>query len=241
MEPTITDWIVAISSVFAAIGVIFVAVQTSFAKKTLSNAAENLEIAKSSLKYAAENIAVAKDSMLADHDRSRRERALEILRHWNASVSESMPSARNLVETFDFEQCKKIIAHEPFTINESHEKTLEAAMSNYKHVQPPRIDNGSIHLDETHLFQLGFQCCGFLNALEIAIQGWLHHVGDEEIIEQELSYLVKPEKNYHILKEFRAALGGVSAYPAIHAFVEHIESKKTTTPARKSKLPEPCV
>ena len=222
MEPTITDWIIAISSIITALSVVFVAIQTLLAKHSLVNAAESIEVAKASFQ--------------ADHDCSRRERALEILRHWTESISITQPSARNLVESFTIEQCNSLIAHKPFSINISHSKTLEAALNGYKDCDKPKIENDSIYLDETHLFNLGYQCMSFLNSLEIAIQGWLHHIGDEDILEQELSYLVKPEKNYHVLKNFRLALGGTSAYPAIHVFVEHVEAKKTAKPDRKSKV-----
>lgn len=102
--------------------------------------------------------------------------------------------------------------------------------------QQPKIEGDKIFLDERHLFKLGYQCMTFLNSLEIAVQGWLHSVGDEDILEQELSYLVKPEKNYHVLKNFRAALGGPAAYPAIQAFVDHIEKQKSRPPERKGKV-----
>ncbi len=213
-ESLITEWIVAVASIVTAAGVVFIGIEVRLSMK-------QLELMKMQYK--------------ADHERSRRERALDVLKHWNESVTITQPSARLLVEGFSHEQCEKLIANKEFSIGEDNLRLLQIALDNFADCAEPKIEGGAIHLKTDHLFRIGQQCMAFLNSLEIAVQAWHNNIADAEILEAELKYLVKPAKRYYVLQEFRDALGGTGAYPAIQSFVDHIKNSELST-KRKEKI-----
>lgn len=66
---------------------------------------------------------------------------------------------------------------------------------------------------------------------------WKLVVADREILEQEFSYLVKPEKGHEALAVFRQDMGGRSAYPAIQDFVATLkDTRENSGPKNRSHI-----
>jgi len=198
------EWVVAISSGITALGIVFIAIQTSIAAKQLAE---------------------FKKQIAADHQRSRINKAIDVLNEWTKSLDKAHPSARTLVNGFTIEQCEKLKEKTPFDLPVDKRSLLENVLHGHTNGNPLSEDDKSVTLNEDHLSHIYFLCMTHLNSLEIALQSWMKGVADKGIIEEEMCYLIKPEKEHYILENFRKVIGGKDIYPAIHAFVEHINLK----------------
>lgn len=104
------EWVSALSSFVGALAIVFVAIQSYLAKKQLDVATKQMEISAQHQKVAAEQLAISArqneistDHLKADHERSRRERAIDVLARWATTLDKAHPSARKLVESFDYD------------------------------------------------------------------------------------------------------------------------------------------
>jgi len=212
------DWVTAFASCVAAAGVVFVAYQAYLANRQLN-------IAALQLKQSAEQHKLTLDQFKADHERSRRERAIEVLERWSRTLDRAHPSARTLVEGFSHEQCEKLKQKKGFKIGKDKLELLKNVLHGYADADPPQVDDEHVVLTDNHASHIYFLCISHLNSLEIALQSWLVNVADEVILEKQLKYLIKPDKGHYVLATLRDALGGREVYPAIHEFVDHMKEK----------------
>lgn len=200
------DWIVAMSSIVTALGVAFIAWQACTSAKQLQ---------------------ILKLQLAADHERSRRQRAIDVLEKWSNSLDRAHPSARVIVEGFSVEECKKLKAKETLYVSETKIHFVRNALHDIlAEDEVLKVDEGlGVKLNPNHVAQLYFLVISHCNALEVALQSWLNGVADTRILESELRYLIKPDHGHFVLENFRTVVGGQKAYPAISAFVKHIRNK----------------
>ena len=236
-------WVSAIASIIGALAIVFVAVQSYLAKKQLDIANQQLKlstdqqiISTQQLAISAEQNKIATKQMEADHERSRRERAIDVLARWTVSLDKAHPSARTLVESFSHEQCLKLAGQKEIKISAESEDLIKNVLHGYLDVDPPIVEGDELLLDANHSSHIYYLCISHLNSLEIALQSWLVCIADEKILEDELSYLIKPEKDHYVLETLRAVMGGKASYPAIHEFVEHIKDTKNGGPGRRLNI-----
>lgn len=239
------EWVSAIAACISATAIVFLALQVFLAKRQLQIASEQLSISAEQQRLSAEQLTISAqqqklsvEQFVADHERSRREKAIDILERWNTRLDRAHPSARTLVNGFTQEQCEKLKEKKGFKVPKDKEDLIKNVLHGYLEEDPLRIEGESIILDDNHSSHIYFLCISHLNSLEIALQSWLVNVADEDILEEELHYLVKPEKGHYVLEQLRKVLGGKNAYPAIDVFVEHIKDKKNGGPGRRRKIAE---
>lgn len=201
------QWIIAGVNSIAAFGIVLVGLQ--------------LRVSILQLKELKRQIA-------ADHERSRRARAIDVLADWTKQLDKSHPSARTLVESFDHEQCQKLKDRKAFYITAEKEKLLENALyGHFAEDRPKKDEKGErILLNENHVSHLYYLCITHLNSLEVVLQSWLNGIADKEILDSELNYLIQPSKNHYVLERLRNVMGSKATYPAIEVFVEHIKKQK---------------
>ena len=216
------EWVTAIGTCVGAGGLIFVALQTLFANRQL--------------RLAADQIKLTTDMFRADHERSRRERAVEALGTFFRTLDRAHPSARTLVESLGQAECEKLKLKKGFRIPKEKHDLVMNVLHGYVDSNPPRIEGDSVVLSDNHAAHIYFLCISHLNSLEIALQSWLVNIADEDMLEQELQYLVKPDQGHYVLPTFRDVVGGRASYPAIHEFVEHIKDKKNGGPGRRPRV-----
>lgn len=210
------NWVSALANVAVAGSIYFLARQTSSARDAVEEARKQRE---------------------SDHERSRRQTAIDLVRAWNESVSGAEPSARHVVESFDARNCQKLLKMEPFLVPQENIKHLRNALAGIEGVSIPTVEEGKdIVLSETCLYHLGRLCHKYLSTLEVTLIAWRNNMADKEIIEQQLSFVVKPQIDYYCLRKFRDAMGGVDAYPNIQAFVDHVSLRKKGVPLEKDAL-----
>ena len=126
---------------------------------------------------------------------------------------------------------------QPFYIPLERAGTLKNALFESPKIQVPQIDNEKgIFLNPDVLYELGRLCHSYLSALEVICIAWRNGTADKAILEQQLTFIVKPERNFYCVRNFREAMGGTNTYPNIQAFVDQLLQKKTATPLSRDPL-----
>jgi hypothetical protein len=186
------NWLSAIANVVVAISIVFIGMQVRISIETLNE---------------------LKAQRNSDHDRSRRENAVALLQEWIGHNTNGEPSARFIVEKFSPEECQKMLTLTPFYVPADRERKLRNALYEIPSVFIPPVDKiNGILLSEDLLFQLGRLCHNYLSSLEVILIAWRNHTADPDILEQQLSFVVKPTLNFYCLKNFREAMGGGSMH-----------------------------
>ena len=177
-------------------------------------------------------IYLASKQIKADHERSRREKAVELIKDWSKSVQREQTWARKLVEQFSAEQCRYLFNQSCFDLP----KKLEPHLHQFFEIEKDQKKNGSITLTEKQVVTLRWYIVSYLNLLEAILVSWQYSVVDREIIEHEFSFLFSPEQGHFALSEFRSAAGGQKTYPAIEIFANHLEEKRRSVLKEKANI-----
>jgi len=194
--------VVAYASIATAFGVLLIGIQIIVALK---------------------NLKAFRAQIIADHERSRIEKAIDLLNDYTKGLDKAMPSARTLVNKLSETDCEKLRDKLPLTVPIEKKKLLENILQDVMNDHPLEESDGLIQLNENHTSHIFYLCMSHLNSLEVIFQAWVSGIADSEIIERQFSYLISPSKRNDLLRNFRKVVGGPDVYPAIYAFVEHIE------------------
>ena len=186
----------------------------------------------------------------AEHERGRREKAVDLLLAWNNSVKKETSSARKAVESFSFEQCQSLFNQEVFKVNKKQHKFILEIMDKeekkaYKKLkeqkkqekqekQATRTENKNdesndkenITLSEGEISKLRWLVLTYLNMLESILVAWQYSAANRKIIEAEFSFLFNDANGCNALSNFRKICGGPLGYPAIESFAAHIQLEK---------------
>jgi hypothetical protein len=156
------------------------------------------------------------------HERSRREKAIEIIRTFTQALTAQWSSTHKLVERLDIPQLKALDDGRPFSIAETEKSEVQAALAN----SPLAINNGQIQLTGEQSYQLRYQALEVLNSAEIVFQAWHRDVADPEIIQQEMRFLFHPDdpQPTTLMQRYRSVFHAEKYYPAIYRFIEHINA-----------------
>jgi hypothetical protein len=179
-------------------------------------------------------IALARRQMKADHERSRREKTVELLLEWTKSLKENTSLARRIVESLGEEQARNLFNEEETRVSSKYRRPLEKILD----VKEKEIkeDKSYIVLSGEQVSKLRWIVMNYLNLLESTLVAWQYSIVDREIIEHQFSYLFAPEQGHAALKNFRIAAGGENAFPAIEIFSSHIEEKRRSVLIEKANI-----
>jgi hypothetical protein len=200
----IPEWIAGVASAVAALGVWFL----------------------------REQIRLLKEQIQTDHERSRRQTAIDLNMEWSKNLQQHTSLARKLVETFTVEESEKLYKSEPLTLDLSKQAMVEGY---FGPTNPIKQENGRLKLDVSNVSTLRWHIVSLLNMLESILSAYRHNVADRGIIKEELRYLVSPSKGYYLLQNFRTVAGHPTNYPAIEEFVR--ELKEDFAKLEKGKPP----
>ncbi len=179
-------------------------------------------------------IGLARRQLKADHERSRREKTVEMLLEWTKSLKEDTSLARKIVESLGEEQARNLYNEEETKISSKYKKPLEKILD----IEEKEIkkDRSYIVLSGEKVSKLRWIVMTYLNLLESTLVAWQYSIVDREIIEHEFSYLFAPEQGRAALKYFRIAAGGENTFPAIEIFSNHIEEKRRRVLKEKANV-----
>lgn len=157
----------------------------------------------------------------ADHERSRRQFAIETVREWNRSLTPETSAAQKLIAELNKGQCKQIANYKPVKIDKKHQHLVELCFAGSSSSMNFEPDGENICLKDAAVKQIRYLGVDYLNELETALSAWLKAIGDQEYIESEFKFLDKDE----MLRLFRGAFPE-EAYPAIDEFLHRHPTPK---------------
>lgn len=219
-------WVSAIADSVIAIGVIFAWLQ-------LRDSHDEIKTARGVLETARQTLESQRNQIVDDHERSRREGAVQYVLVWTNSVTRAFSSASTLIEKLDFATCQKIVSRQSIRIHKEHVDLLIPSF-------PPETkfeeagDAFILTVQQTAEFRA--LVVKYLNLLETIMCAWWFSSVDKKIIEMEFQYLMEPTQGRNILRDFRQAIGD-SSYPAIQAFEQHMAEQKKAAAASGGKPP----
>ncbi len=168
---------------------------------------------------AASTIAVYYAQYKSDHERSRREKAVDLILEWSKNLNEKSSIARKFAETLDAQKSLSLFKQEPFEIDS---KSLELFFGYIGKKKEEGNDKYKLTFEE--VTKVRWDVIKYLNVLESILSAWRHNIADNEMIREQFKYLVKPSEGHDVLKEFRKA--AENSYPAIDEFVSKLENNE---------------
>jgi hypothetical protein len=168
-----------------------------------------------------DQIKIAKKQLHDDHERSRRQAAIDILLTWTKTLTPSTSSVRRLVDSLDQNQCKALEHIEEIDIDIKQKELLKSC---FGEPQTFREDAYRITLTRFQSSELRYRIINYLNTLESIFSSWHHSVADRDIIGEQFQYMLEAKEGHTLLKKFRVAAGEEN-YPAIGYFEEFYQTK----------------
>lgn len=189
------------------------------------------------------SILFAVRQMHADHERSRREKTLDMIMNWACELSPETHLAVKIVEKFDKDQCKNLYNTKPFKvkkkiyndIRELYGENEKKAKRKYKFI---KVNNNAkyIMLRGYYLKKLRFSIIKYLNVLEAVLVGWQNGILDKDIVERQYAYLYDRKQDKNCLQDFRNAAGSEKSYPAIEMFLTKLEDERKSQLLKKDRI-----
>jgi hypothetical protein len=205
--PITADWVTAISTAVSTTAILLIGAQTLLLRKQIRE----------------------------DHERSRRDRAVDLILQWTERLQLETSSARKLVEALSEQQCISLSNIEPLDIPVKLKSLVETCLA-LSSTDQPKEENGVIRLQEKHVAVIRWQVVQYLNTLEAITAAWRHNVADREVLVEQFGYLVDSTKGYSALEKFRVAAGGRDVFPAIADFAEKLKERREQHPKGKGIL-----
>lgn len=170
----------------------------------------------------ASQVFIAYRQIKADHERSRREKSVDVLVEWSKNLKKEGSTARKIIECLSEEQCRELLQQQELKIHIKHQSLLNQLFPQ----QELKTEGEHILISEAHSSELRWHAITYLNTLEFTLVAWQYAVVDKEIIESQFTYLFRPADGHELLKNFRKAAGGEESYPAIEVFTAHVIEKR---------------
>ena len=162
-----------------------------------------------------EQLRLTKEMVSDDHERSRRQFAIETVREWNRSLTPETSAAQKLIAELNKEQCEQIANYKPVKIEKKYQHLVELCFAGSSSSMNFEPDGENICLKDAAVKQIRYLGVDYLNEIETALSAWLKAVGDKKYIEREFKFLDKDV----MLRLFRCAFPK-EAYPAIDEFLK---------------------
>ena len=174
-----------------------------------------------------------------EHERARRENAVNYLTNFIKAIDQKSSIARKVIELFSDSQCDALSKKEEISVEVKRIEEIKAIFScktpngkNYP--EELRVDGQNIILNEEQSSYLMWLAMTYLNSIESLLLAWRHNVADRAMIEEECENLV--DKNGSTILEKLRGVIGKEACPAIDEFVNATREKNRTRPAKKPPL-----
>lgn len=193
---SITDWIQAISALISAIGLVVAVSQINLTRK----------------------------SIRADHERARKEKAIEVVSRFSSFISDNGSAVKNLAERLNFAQATALWKEEPFELDKKYLEYLESAVPK---LGPFVTENGkdTFTVQKAQSSTMRRLLSAYLNEAEIALAAARHGVADIDMVLEQFAFLIRPDQNIWALQTVRNIAGGKAAFPSLHWF-EAIQREK---------------
>jgi hypothetical protein len=156
-----------------------------------------------------------------DHERSRREGAVQYALVWTNSLTPQSSKAARLADRLTLDECRAIANLEKVTIPIRHMQLVEASFPEGTKFS---TDGGHVQLSIQQTTELRWILVKYLNSLEIICAAWHAATVDRNIMEDEFKYLIDSRDGRQLLKFYREA-EGEEFFPAIAAFEKALKER----------------
>lgn len=169
----------------------------------------------------------------ADHERSRRERSLDLMSDWNNARyrSDSAADIVLLVEELDDKQSSSLWKKEPIEFDNTLKPIIDVIASVFNQEDSISKDGDSFILGQPLVSLMKADLTHYLNSLEIIATAWRHHAVDRDIIEEEFVAIFSSRLSRMSYDVFRKESG---VYPSIHELCQFMNNKDNM---RENKKP----
>ena len=175
----------------------------------------------------------------ADHERSRREQALELMKFWTSQNNYDEPFfvfGRNLLMTLNREQSEKVYGCLEFSVDNDQLELLKIFRKSIKNrlhgadeVHTEEQKNGH-SLTKTESRALRMVATTFLNRLEVVATAWCSGITDKSMIEEEFKIIIAPKTGKFIMEDI---LSFSPVYPSLKAIIDHMKSSTNGKPNKR--------
>lgn len=122
---------------------------------------------------------IAHKQVKSDHERSRREKSVDILLEWAKNLKKEGSVARKIVECLSEEQCRDIFGQNEVKINKKHANLLVQLFG--KDLEGLNEPTETITLSEAQSTELRWHVVSYLNSLEFTLVAWQYSVVDKKL------------------------------------------------------------
>ncbi|MFM7059532.1 MAG: hypothetical protein ACKO2P_21675 [Planctomycetota bacterium] len=160
-----------------------------------------------------------------DHERSRREKALQLLAKWTDFVSEPGGTApANFTQMLSSDQTESLVHSKEFTISEKLKDYIEIWLENVGTTDKLKRQEGTdLYVVPRRISALiRRRVAAYLNNLEVIMEAKRHMIADPRILHEQFCGYVNPAKNKDMLQKFRKATAGDGGFPGIEAFMQSV-------------------
>jgi hypothetical protein len=133
-----------------------------------------------------------KSQICSDHERSRREKAVDLCLEWSKFLKENTIISRSLVENFSIDQAQQLWRFDPLIIKSTNKPVIDACFSYQNGFYEEK--DGNIIISRRGSSFLRWHIIGYLNMLESILSARRHSIADRDIIKEEFKYLLEPTK-----------------------------------------------
>ena len=172
------------------------------------------------------------------HEEQRRQRTVDMMMTWSASLKRATSTAEKIVERFDKDQCRALYLEKPFKVDYETKQMLCSICGIVGTEECQLCKNKTDDQYEVagkQLLELRWHIISYLNTLETVLVAWQQGTVDREIVEHEFSYLYDDQKGWDVLSHFRTAAGGNNSYPVISEFCETLKNNQKAKSQIKTK------
>lgn len=175
---------------------------------------------------------IQRKSFTNDYERSRREKAVDILMQWHSKLDKTNSAARKFAETLSDENLQSISNGEKFEIPDTDKnRTYISVLFEKQNTNEEKNktnssevkDKQNILITAAQSTEIRWKLITYLNILENVVSAWKYNIVDRNLIEAEFKYMFDHKDG--ALKRFREIQ--VDAYPCRDLFELEMKNKYT--------------
>ena len=174
--------------------------------------------------FAIKQLTMQRKAWADEHERSRREKAIELISNFNDKFGKEWSATRRLVEKLTQEQLLKMDEGEPFDIDGKYGKFVVGALPGAF----PSSAAPTYAINSEQSYQLRFQALEILNATEIICEAWESDVANTRIVERQLLFLYDPnaKEPTDLMHTYRRLMDDDDNFPSITNYIRVQKEKR---------------
>lgn len=169
-----------------------------------------------------------------DHERSRRENALQMMLEWAKKLDRGTNVVTRFVDSLDDLQARELANERPFCVAREKKGIVGSLLSVTELAEGTALADcdAGIEIKQVAVSLIRAQAVNYLNMLEIVLTAWKNNIADRGILHEQFAPMYNPKNGDFMLEKFRDAIGGADAYPSIADFVQTLKADRQRSASR---------